>query len=83
MPSNKKSLPTSRNPKSELLSPRVPYQDKVRISQKVKHLTKEKLGELVELIRSQAPKAFKENNKETCQIFVDHIPKSFFIKIAK
>ena len=61
----------------------MPYQDKVRISQKVKHLSKEKLGELVELIRAHVPKAFKENNKETCQIYVDNIPKSFFIKIAK
>lgn len=63
--------------------PRVPYQDKVRISQKVRHLSKENLGELVELIKLYAPKAFKENNKETCQIFVDNIPKSSFIKIAK
>ena len=62
---------------------RVPYHDKVRISQKVKNLSKEKLGELVQMIKENVPKAFKDNDKETCHIFVDNIPKQYFIKIAK
>lgn len=61
---------------------RVPYSDKVRISQKVRYLSKEKLGELVALIRENCPKAFRDQDKETCQIFVDNIPKHFFIKVA-
>ena len=61
----------------------MPYQDKVRISHKVKSLSKEKLGELVQMIKENAPRAYKDNDKETCHIFVDNIPKSFFIKMAK
>lgn len=61
----------------------MPYHDKVRISQKVKNLTKEQLGELVAMIKENTPKAFKENDKDTCHIFIDNIPKSYFIKVAK
>ena len=61
----------------------MPYHDKVRVSQKVKSLSREQLGELVVLVKEHAPKAFKENDKDTCHIFVDNIPKSCFIKLAK
>ena len=59
------------------------YQEKVRISQKVKDLTQEQLGEVVAKIKETCPQAFKEFDKDTCQIFVDNIPKSCFEDIAK
>jgi len=61
----------------------VPYQEKVRISQKVKELNQEQLGEVVARIKGNCPQAFKEFDKDTCQIFVDNIPKTTLEEIAK
>jgi len=56
---------------------------KVRISQKVRDLTSEQLGEVVNRIKENCAQAYKEFDLDTCQIFVDNIPKSIFEDIAK
>ena len=61
----------------------VAYQEKVRISQKVRDLTSEQLGEVVNRIKENCAQAYKEFDLDTCQIFVDNIPKSIFEDIAK
>ena len=61
----------------------MPYKERVRISQSVKYLGQDQLGNLVKLIEEKCPQAYKENDDFTCHIFVDNIPKSIFKEISE
>ena len=53
------------------------------MSQNVKHLSTEQLGNLVKLIEDKCPQAFKENDEDVCHIFVDNIPKTVFKDVSE
>lgn len=61
----------------------VPYNDKLNLSQSIKLLTQEQLGEIVKLISEEATKAYKEVERDKVQVVVDEIPLETFNKIQK
>lgn len=59
----------------------VTYQEKVRFSQRIKTLTQEDLGKIVQMIQAQCPDAFKELEGGKAQILVDNMDLEAFQKI--
>ena len=52
---------------------RVGYEERLKLSNDVKDLGPTKLGEIVGIIRSKCPGAYKEIDEDNCQILVDNI----------
>jgi len=61
----------------------ISYQDKIKLTQKVKGLSQEQLGNIVKIIQDECPNAWKEIEKEKYQIQVDAIKKDTFGKIEE
>ena len=54
---------------------RVSYEEKIRLGAEVRELGPGKLGEIVALIKSRCPEAYREVDEDSCQIVVDNIGK--------
>ncbi|KAL4479198.1 hypothetical protein ABPG72_011410 [Tetrahymena utriculariae] len=65
----------------EEASEAITTQDKILFSQKIKMLPTEQLGMIVLMIQNSASQAFKDIDKEKCQILVDQIDPETFKKI--
>jgi len=61
----------------------ITYQEKIKLTQKVKGLTQEQLGNIVKIIQEECPSAWKEVEKDKYQILVDNLKKETFIKIEE
>mmetsp|Transcript_13452 Transcript_13452/g.15418 ORF Transcript_13452/g.15418 Transcript_13452/m.15418 type:complete len:233 (-) Transcript_13452:65-763(-) len=59
----------------------VNQQSKLRLTQRVKNLSQEQLGNIVKIIQEESPSAWKEIEKDKFQIVVDNIKKDTFKKI--
>lgn len=59
----------------------VTYQEKLRFSQRIKNLSQEELGSVVDMIRSLCPDAFRELEKDRAQIIVDNLDSDSFQKV--
>jgi hypothetical protein len=77
------SRPDNARPSEEPLdepveTDEVTYQEKLRFSQRIKNLSQEDLGRVVEMIRNLCPDAFRELEKDRAQVIVDNLdPDSF------
>jgi len=61
----------------------ISYQEKIKLTQKVKGLSQEQLGNIVKIIQEESPTAWKEVEKDKYQILVDNIKKETFGKIEE
>ncbi|KRX04473.1 Bromodomain [Pseudocohnilembus persalinus] len=59
------------------------FDEKMEFSEKMKHLTQEQLGMIVTIIQQNAPEAFKNIDKDKCQILVDTINVQTFRQIQE
>jgi len=59
----------------------VTHQEKQKLTNKVKLLSQEQLGNIVKIIQEECPNAWKEVEKDKYQILVDNIKKDTFQKI--
>eukprot|EP01017_Pseudomicrothorax_dubius_P013077 TRINITY_DN1563_c0_g1_i2.p1 TRINITY_DN1563_c0_g1~~TRINITY_DN1563_c0_g1_i2.p1 ORF type:complete len:234 (-),score=46.53 TRINITY_DN1563_c0_g1_i2:112-813(-) len=59
----------------------IPYAEKIRLSNMVKSLTQEQLGQVVKIIQEEAPSAFKEIDRERYQIHLDNLDRDTFQKL--
>eukprot|EP00825_Cyclidium_porcatum_P047959 TRINITY_DN7905_c0_g1_i2.p1 TRINITY_DN7905_c0_g1~~TRINITY_DN7905_c0_g1_i2.p1 ORF type:complete len:254 (+),score=72.23 TRINITY_DN7905_c0_g1_i2:93-854(+) len=57
------------------------FTDKNKFSSKMKQLTEEQLGEIVAMIQSNCPQAYKDIEKDKCQILVDNLNMDIVKKI--
>jgi hypothetical protein len=77
--------PESQQPIETLEEPieteEVTYQEKLRFSQRIKNLSQEELGSVVDMIRSFCPDAFRELEKDRAQIIVDNLDSDSFQKV--
>ena len=67
--------------KKELSNFRLTYQEKLKLSTDVRELTQIQLGEVVKIIKQNAPNSYKEVDKENCQIVVDNMTRTTFDKL--
>jgi hypothetical protein len=51
------------------------------LSTDVRELTQTQLGEVVKIIKNNAPNAYKEVDKENCQIVVDNMNRVTYNKL--
>lgn len=59
------------------------YQEKVKLSTDVRELTQVQLGEVVKIIRAKSPNAYKEVDKDNCQIVVDSLDKTTYLELCE
>lgn len=54
---------------------RISYNEKVKLTNDVREVGPGKLGEIVGLVKSKCPTAFKDIDADNCQILVDYLDK--------
>jgi hypothetical protein len=54
----------------------------MKFSQNVRYLSQEQLGMVVHMIQNNCPAAYKEFEKDKCQIVVDNLDKDTFNKLS-
>jgi len=59
----------------------ISHTEKMKLTQKVKNLSQEQLGNVVKIIQDECPTAWKEVEKDKYQILVDNIKKDTFQRI--
>ena len=59
------------------------YQEKLKLSTDVRELTQVQLGEVVKIIKNNCPNAFKEVDRDNCQIVVDNLNKTTYDELVK
>jgi hypothetical protein len=56
----------------------VPYHEKMRFQEKLKHLSPEDLGQVVDLIMKKCPEAVQEDDNDNAQLLLDNIDGATF-----
>lgn len=62
---------------------RIPFDEKVKFTEKVKRLTQKALGEFVGMVQKMSAKAVKDISAKKLQIRVDDIDKATFEKLTE
>ena len=69
--------------KGSFIIDRLTYQEKLKLSTDVRDLTQVQLGEVVKIIKEKAPIAYKEVDKDNCQIVVDNLNKKTYLELSE
>lgn len=56
----------------------VTYHEKMKFQEKLKHLSPEDLGKVVDVIIRKCPDAFEEQDNDNAQLFLDNIDIALF-----
>lgn len=61
----------------------VPYHEKMKFQEKLKHLSPEDLGHVVDVIMKKCPEAFREEDNDNAQLHLDNIDAVSFEEISE